>query len=179
MRTHRLYELQEYNPEWKETFLDAAKIISKIMGEDALQIEHVGSTSVEGMVAKPQVDILVVVKELDVVLKYYDAFREVGFTIHGRGYVRPDIEYISKDSQDGTRLISIHIVAEENPKIFEFINFREYLKVNKEEREKYIQLKRNLFSSHPNNYGEYISGKNEAIEEIKARAKKWAGENKI
>lgn len=174
MRTHRPYELQEYDPEWKKRFRYAVEKVKPILGDNLVEIEHIGSTSIEGMIAKPQVDILATVKDLSLIPQYYDAFRKAGFIVHGREYVAPDDEYISEDTPEGRRLTAIHMLQEGNPKINDYKVFRDYLKVNKEDRELYIATKRKLYSLHHQNYPDYNSGKNELIEAIKTRAKEWA-----
>lgn len=174
MKAHRPYELQEYDSMWRQRFLDAADKLKPIFGDNLVEIDHIGSTSIVGMVAKPQVDVLVVVKNLDVVKNMHDAFIEVGFTPRGRGYVAEDDEYMTEDSPEGKRLTGIHTLQEGNPKIAEYKIFRDYLQSNKEDRDLYIATKRDLYSLHRDNYTEYDSGKKEVITAIKARAKDWA-----
>ena len=84
MKPHRPYTLEEYNPQWKETFKEVSSRVKNILGDIALEIEHIGSTSIEGMVAKPQIDILVVVKDLDLVKTKHQEMVTAGFAHHGR-----------------------------------------------------------------------------------------------
>ena len=81
MKPHRPYELKEYDPTWKQRFLDAAKKLKPIFEDNLIEIDHIGSTSIVGMVAKPQVDVLAIVKNLDVVKDQHDAFIQVGFDV--------------------------------------------------------------------------------------------------
>ncbi len=69
MKSHRPYELKEYDSEWKEIFRNNAEKLKPVFGDNFVEADHIGSTSVdvEGMLAKPQVDILIVVKALDLV----------------------------------------------------------------------------------------------------------------
>lgn len=174
MKPHRPYELQEYDPAWKQRFLDAAEKLKLIFGDNLTEIDYIGSTSIVGMVAKPQVDVLAVVKNLDAVKDKYDDFIKVGFIPKGRGYVAEDDEYITEDSVNGKRLVSVHTLQEGNPKINEYKIFRDYLQNNEEDRNLYIATKRKLYSEHHDNYADYDSGKKEVIAGIKARAKDWA-----
>ncbi len=173
MKPHRPFELQEYNPEWKERFLNSAAKIKPIFGDNLIRLEHIGSTSIEGMIAKPQIDILAIVKDLDVVKDCYAAFIESGFTSRGRGYVNADDEYFTEDSADGKRLTSVHTLQADNPKIEEYVAFRDYLQENLADRNLYIATKRNLYLLHQDNYAEYGNGKKEVIAMIIDRAKKW------
>ncbi len=168
----RPYELEEYKPEWKQWFVERSARIAPLFGDNLISIEHIGSTSIEGMFAKPNIDILAVVENLDAVdLK---VFIDAGYTPQGRGYVTEDDEYITEDTSDGKRITSIHTLEKGNPKIREYREFREYLKNNEEDRNVYIALKRSLYVEHPNNYGAYDSGKTDTINQIKFRAHEWA-----
>ncbi len=170
---HRPYELQEYDPAWKQRFLETSKRLSAIFGNNLIEIDHIGSTSIVGMVAKPQIDILAVVENLDEVTKQYQAFRSAGFEPKGRGFVAIDDEYIIEDAPDGNRLTSIHTLEQNNPKIAEYKIFRDYLQSNDEDRNLYIATKKNLYSLYKDNYPQYNSGKSETINAIKDRAKHW------
>jgi len=95
----RPYELQEYNPEWKQMFNDSKDKITPLFGDNLISIEHIGSTSMEGMFAKPSIDILVAVKDLDKVTENLQLFVEAGYNPRGRDYVgeKGDDEYITED----------------------------------------------------------------------------------
>jgi GrpB-like predicted nucleotidyltransferase (UPF0157 family)/2'-5' RNA ligase len=175
MKSHRPYELKEYDPKWKEIFNDVVEKLRPIFGDNFVEADHIGSTSVDvpDMLAKPQVDTLVVVKDLDLVKNYYKDFENLGFTVKGRGYVNPDDEYIHLDNLEGKRIASIHILQEGNSKIEEYKMFRDYLKENKEDRELYICAKKDLYEKYKDNYAEYDSQKRKAVNEIKERAKNW------
>lgn len=173
-RTGRPYELRPYDPTWKDTFERIAEHIKPIFGDNLISIEHIGSTSIEGMMAKPQIDILVVVKDQKLIDDLYGSFLALGYHPQGREYVGNGDYYVTKDAPDGKRLASIHILEEGHPQIAEYREFREYLKANKDDRDLYIATKQHLYSNHHNNYEMYDRGKTEIIENIKARAREWA-----
>jgi GrpB-like predicted nucleotidyltransferase (UPF0157 family) len=177
MKAHRLYKLQEYDSRWKKRFLAAAIKLKPVFGNNLVEMVHIGSTSIEGMAAKPQVDILAVVKNLDRVKDRYDAFKKAGFTALGRGYVANDDEYLVHDSPDGRRLVSVHTLQQGNPKIAEFKLFRDYLAKNKKERDLYIAVKKQLYSLYQDNYEAYDIGKKDIIAAIKSRARQWAADS--
>ena len=174
MKPHRPFQLQEYDPDWKLRFAKAAEELKPLFGDNLVEIDHIGSTSIVGMVAKPQVDVLAVVKDLDKVAEAHPTFEKAGYVPRGRGYVADDDEYMAKDAPDGMRLISVHTLQAGNPKIAEYKNFRDYLQQNDEDRNLYIKTKRHLYSTHSDSYAEYDSGKKDVITGIKSRAKKWA-----
>lgn len=174
MVPHRPFELKEYDPDWKRRFSVAAEKLKPILGDNLIEIEHIGSTSIEGMIAKPQVDILAVVKNLDAVKDCYGAFVKAGYVPRGRGYVNKNDEYFTEDSLDGKRLTSIHTLQEGNPKIQEYKDFRDYLRVNEEDRKLYVSIKRASYSSHHDDYAKYYNGKKNVIGSIQERASEWA-----
>lgn len=175
-KPHRPYELQEYDPAWKRRFMDAAEELRPLFGSNLAGMEHVGSTSVAGMVAKPQIDVLAVVRDLDGVTASHEAFREVGFTVFGRGYISDDDEYMTKDAPDGTRLVSVHTLQEGNPKIEDYRAFRDYLQENEEDRNLYATAKRDAFAAHHGSIQDYYRKKKAVIGEILARAREWSRE---
>ena len=173
MKAHRPYELEEYNPQWKKRFADAAKRLGPIFGDNLVELDHVGSTSIEGMVAKPQIDVLAVVNNLDRVKQCYHTLTQAGFTPRGRGYVTDDDEYLTEDASDGHRLTSVHTLEVGNLKIARYKLFRDYLQTNTEDRNLYIKTKRTLYLAHKDNYREYDGGKHDVITGVLARAKQW------
>ncbi|MGY4690512.1 GrpB family protein [Salibacterium sp. K-3] len=143
----KLVELQPYNPQWKVMHEQDKKKISNIFSDKCVQIEHVGSTSVPGMWAKPLIDIAVAVKSFDSVdsqvIKRLD---EIGY------------EYVPKEDFPQRRFFrrgewgagTHHLhVYEGNSKEWEnIILFRDYLKSHKEAFEEYLHLKKELASKH-------------------------------
>ena len=178
IRKHRPFELQEYNPDWKNQYLEYSELIKPIIGDNLISIEHMGSTSIEGMLAKPQIDILVVVKNLDKIKDIYDELILGGFVPKGREYVGIGDEYVTLDSPEGKRLASIHIFQDGHPMIKEDRLFREYLSTHDSDKELYIQTKRDLYSKYHDNYEGYDIGKGDVINVIKSRAKKWDEDGK-
>ncbi len=174
---NRPYELVEYNPEWKQWFENRSDKIKPLFGENLLSIEHIGSTSIPGMLAKPTIDILVAVRNLDDVTERLQSFIDAGFTPQGREYVGDGDEYITEDTPDGKRITNIHVLELGNPNIVAFREFREYLKVNEEDRNLYIETKKKLYTEHKQSYRGYDLGKTETIKAIKERAHKWAEVN--
>ena len=175
MKVHRPFTLQEYDPLWKERFVAIARRVTPLLGDNLMEVEHIGSTSIEGMFAKPQIDVLVVVKNVDDVADVRNAFEKAGFSSRGRGYVSADDEYFTEDARDGSRLASIHILQEGNPNIRDYKIFRDYLIQNEGDRNLYIRAKESLYSSHSDNYAHYDRGKKDVIEAIRNRAREWAG----
>lgn len=175
--THRPYELQPYNPAWKKQFIAIAETIRPVFGDNVISIEHVGSTAIacSDMVAKPNIDVCVVVKDLNLIPSVYHDFTQLGYTPLGREYVGDGDEYVVKDDPvTGQRLESIHIYQEGHPKPQVYREFRDYLISHQEDRQRYVALKKDLFSHHKDAYKRYDNGKADLIVEIKQKASQWA-----
>ncbi len=173
-RPNRPYKLEPYNPKWVHEFEKRVGILKFIFGSELLGVEHIGSTSIPDMVAKPQIDILAIVKDLAKVKDFYSAMEKAGFKPMGTEYVGVGDEYFTENATDGTRLSGVHVFEKEHPEIYEILNFRNYLRANNLDRDLYISTKKSLYEKHAENYAGYNSGKGNVIREIKARANQWA-----
>ncbi|MBL1434381.1 GrpB family protein [Candidatus Wolfebacteria bacterium] len=181
MKSPRHFTIEEYNPEWKKRFENVADRLRQLLGDNLIEIEHIGSTSIEGMVAKPQIDVLAIVRDISKIKDIVGELEEVGFTYHGGGYIRhnKEDEYLSEDTKDGIRLTSVHILPKDNFEISEFKIFRDYLRNNIQDKELYINIKKELYALHDQNYPAYDAGKEGVVKAIIARAKVWSDNNNI
>ncbi|MFT5281010.1 MAG: GrpB-like predicted nucleotidyltransferase (UPF0157 family) [Flavobacteriaceae bacterium] len=167
MKKHRLYKLETYSKKWSGQFLELKNQVISILDDNIITIQHIGSTSVPGMIAKPQIDILVVVKDLNKIPYSYKEFESKDFTIHGRGYVTEDDEYITLDNKlTGSRIASLHIMEKNHPDVFQTILLRDHLRHCKKDRELYINKKKSLYKDYCNDYSGYDTGKSETVEKI-------------
>ena len=167
--------LEEYNSEWKIRFEDEFKILQKVLVDFNPHIEHVGSTSVPGMVSKPIVDIMVGLQDLSIakevieilekkLLYHYDQTKEK---------VVPNRRHLWKGNQE-IHLFHLWIVGIESKDWKDMIYVREYLKHNENARNKYGNFKRNLIRNEINSISEYIKRKQIIYDEILAEAWNYA-----
>ncbi len=170
MKGHRTYKLEEYNPKWKEAFAELSEKIKVILGDVVVRVEHVGSTSIEGMMAKPQIDILVVVSDLGLVSDKYKVMLDAGFAHLGKQFESLHDDYFVIDSPDGVRITSVHVLKEGNPIIEKYIKFRNYLRTHPEERDLYSSTKKALYITNSDDYKEYVKGKQMVLNEIMEKA---------
>jgi GrpB-like predicted nucleotidyltransferase (UPF0157 family) len=173
MTNHRPYSLIPYDPDWANRFNFHAEIIQKVLGPIVLKIHHIGSTSIPGMAAKPNIDIEVVASNLDEVRNLSAKMVEAGYTPRG-DYSNIGEEYFTEDAKNGERLTSIHVLPAGHTDIQMQLNFRDYLRTHAEDRELYADTKRRLYGKYRNDYGSYDSGKKDVIEAIKKRAESWS-----
>ncbi len=110
----RLVELTEYNPEWPQSFTDAANEIKSILKENLVQIHHIGSTAIPGIYAKPIVDVLPVVKDITSIDALNPEFEKLGYVCMGE-YGIPGRRYYWKFKSKRTH--HIHLFEQDSPEI--------------------------------------------------------------
>ena len=158
--------LEEYNPKWIEMFESEKQIITDAIGKYITSIEHIGSTSIEGLVAKPEIDILIGVVRLSDVDLCLEAFNKLGYVYYQHfEEFEPERRYFRKS--DGIiPLVHIHIYEEASAARRERIVFRDYLRVHPEIRDRYAEHKLSLAKKFSGDRLEYSHSKNYFISNI-------------
>lgn len=176
-RTNRPYELYEYDDSWPERFEDLKNFLDDIFGDEAVAIEHVGSTSIPGMLAKPIVDAVVAVKDLKLVRNHYDDFLCRGYECKGN-FTGQDEEYFTYTNKEGKRIYNVHVMQEDNTHIVEVLNFRDFMRSDPSATQEYRDIKLKLKDAFgTNDYNSYDTQKGVLMERLKVRAREWAKEN--
>ena len=156
----------EYDPRWSELFEREAARIRSVLGHKALRVEHVGSTSVPGPCAKPIIDILLVVRNSADERSYVPALEAAGYRLRIR-----EPEWFEHRMFKGPDTdINLHVFSEGASEIDKMLCFRDWLRCNKGDRDKYAQVKRNLAKIKWRHVQDYADAKTSIIEEIMARA---------
>ncbi|MFH0873736.1 MAG: GrpB family protein [Candidatus Komeilibacteria bacterium] len=167
----RPYSVMPYQKDWPKQYNHEEKIINRVFGELAVSIEHIGSTSVEGMWAKPQIDILVIVNDLNTVDPLIQLMESQGYNYQPE-FCKFNERYFTRDAPSGERLVSVHVMQPDNPEAQSHIYLREYLKSHPEEREIYSRVKKEAYESGADRL-EYPQKKQKVLTKILAAAKKW------
>lgn len=159
--------LLEYQIEWKNEF---NSIKSEILNHTSLnpnQIEHVGSTSIPGLKAKPIIDILIGVENYKSVSEdFFDSLKNIG--IYRIRFQKEDEVVLAKfkDNSFQEHTHFVHLVNIDGTKWNDLIKFRNYLIHNKHAREKYMSLKEKLASEYPVDRPKYTEEKETFIKNI-------------
>lgn len=132
--------LKSYDPAWADLFKQEKKKIEKALSNNCVAIHHFGSTAVPGLRAKPVIDILAVVNDLDTI--DVPAIEELGF--EDRGEVVVSGRYFTKQSPH----IHLHVFEQGNPLIQQNLDFRDWLRSHDEDRDAYALLKEQLAKEH-------------------------------
>ena len=160
-----------YDGEWLESFRDEAQNIRAIFGEEILEIHHIGSTAIPGMSAKPIVDVMPVVKNINVIDDFNEKMRQKGYLPRGE-YGLPGRRYFIKGTER-VRTHHIHIYQKGHPDINRHLAFRDYLYVFPDKAKEYQTLKLRLVEKNQGDKNAYINGKNEFIKKIEREALHW------
>jgi putative glutamine amidotransferase len=164
----RPYTIAEADPSWADRFATEASRIRSALGDVAVRVDHVGSTSVAGLAAKPIVDIQVSVTSMVPRDAYVDPLRALGY----RWVLDPwsdEHEYFSRDV-DGVRVFQIHVCRAGGWWERRHLAFRDELRRDPDTAAEYAALKRRLANEHPRDILSYVDGKEVFIRSIEARA---------
>ena len=174
------FKISKHDYNWKKIYLNEKKELEKIFCDDLDSIHHIGSTAIPNTKTKPEIDILIVVKDNSSLPSFHNSLKNLGYVSRGecldnggspgRFYFSKDVNYI--------RTHKLHVCQKEHPDIMRFLLFVKYLNDHKDIAIKYSRLKTDLSIKY--NYGQniekYILGKSEFIENVLVKAFK---ENKI
>lgn len=159
--------LQEYDSCWPKLFDREAKRIRAILGNKILQLEHVGSTSVPGLCAKPIIDIIMVVKDSADEKSYVSDLEEAGYTLRIREPEWFEHRLLKGPDTD----INLHVFSEGASEVDRMLRFRNWLRTNNTDRDKYAAVKRNLAGREWRYVQHYADAKGSIVGEIMERAK--------
>jgi GrpB-like predicted nucleotidyltransferase (UPF0157 family) len=164
-------ELVEYDTAWPELFARDAQQIATALGLRALRIEHVGSTSVPGLAAKPCIDILLVVADSAEEETYAAALESAGYVLR----IREPAWYEHRMFEDRNRNVHVHVLSQGCPEIERMVLFRNRLQTNRADRELYERTKRELAAREWRYVQNYADAKGTVVEQIIAQARAETG----
>jgi len=156
----------DYDPAWPERFRREAARIRAALGEAARGIEHIGSTAVPGLAAKPIVDILLVVEDSADETSYAPALEAAGYVLRVR---EPDF-HEHRMFRTVARDVHVHVYSPGSPEIDRYLLLRDHLRNHEEDRERYARTKRELATRDWPSMQHYAEAKSEIVESIIARA---------
>jgi len=166
--------LQDYNSKWADEFDALQDVLTTHLGSDIIGVEHVGSTSIPGMKAKPVIDLDIIIDKdgaslTDVILK----LEKLGYTHRGNLGITGREAFQRKD--DSTPFTAtnkqwmnhhLYVCTEESIGLMNHLNLRNYLLAHPNKVIEYSKLKQDLADRFPNDIDAYIDGKTDFIVEI-------------
>lgn len=163
--------VKPYDENWVQMFREEAQLIRDIFQENMIAIHHIGSTSVPDLKAKPVIDILPVVKSIEIVDSFNSQMKQFGyeslgeFGLKGRRFFR-------KGGDNRTH--NVHFYQIDNDyEINRHLAVRDYLREHPEYAFQYGKLKEQLATQFPKDIYGYMDGKDEFVKRLEQRAMAW------
>ena len=154
-----------YDPSWAQDFVRIREEIQAALGELALRIEHVGSTSVPGLSAKPIIDIDVVIRDDSLLDAVIDALGKIGYRHEGNLGIAGR-EAFKYDCKEHLRKHHLYVCPLDSAELKRHIAFRDYLRSHPEAVRAYSRIKEEGAALYPYDIDGYIAHKSPWIGEI-------------
>ena len=164
MKTKRVVVLP-FDPKWKSDFENIRQEIEAAIGNLIVGVEHIGSTSVEGLSAKPCIDIDVVIKDYSVFDEVVDKLEAIGYIYEGNLGIedREAFKYINKPHLQTHHL---YVCPQKSKELHRHITFRDFLRKSPEAVKRYGAVKEKAALLFPDSIEKYIEYKSPCIEEL-------------
>ncbi len=162
-----MVKLAPYSEEWKLVFESEKAILQAAVGAYILDIQHVGSTSIPGMLAKPIVDIAIAVADFEEARACIPPIEGLGYEFRGELGI-PRRHYFVKGDP---RIFHLHIVERHSLEWENLILFRDTLCQHAHVAEEYAELKTQLAMVYPRDRSAYLDGKAAFIERVLQQAR--------
>jgi GrpB-like predicted nucleotidyltransferase (UPF0157 family) len=163
--------LSEYDPKWPIEFEKEKKLITSAVGPVDILIEHVGSTAVAGLCAKPIIDILIGIPNFADGFSLVAPLEEIGYEFKGKNGIIGR-HFFAKGL---LRTHHIHMVEKNSTFWKEHVLFRDFLRNNDIDKQKYALLKKNLAQAYKSDRDGYTNAKADFIRSIIQKAQVFGG----
>jgi len=167
----RIIEVVPHDPAWADAYQTEVHKLAAVFAADQAEFHHIGSTAIPGILAKPVIDIMVVVAKLERVEEWIPGMTVMGYEHRGEAGI-PGRQFFRKDT-DGVRSHHVHIYEAKHPDIATQLNFRDYLRAHPAEAQAYSQLKQKLAVRFRESPPEYTDAKTDFITNINQLAVDW------
>ncbi|MEK4251731.1 GrpB family protein [Paenibacillus sp. FSL W7-1287] len=167
------WRIAPYNTEWITSFDDIGTQLREVLQEQAVRIDHVGSTSIAGLEAKPIIDIQISVVNYEDVFSYKSNIESIGFQLREEN---PDKTKRYFREIPGARRTHIHVRQAGSFSEQVTLLFRDYLRVHPEDCKRYAEEKHRLMSLYKHDRPKYVEGKGPIVWDIIKLAHIWSQE---
>ena len=170
----RTVEVVPHAASWADEYAAEAVLVGQDMGENHVALHHIGSTSIgPGMWAKPIIDMLGEVRDIEAVEASVPALEERGWQHLGE-YGIAGRRYLRKVDSNRQRTHHLHIFQSDSPELTRHLAFRDYLRSHEHAAQAYAELKQRLAAEHPHDIEAYMDGKDALIKALQEAAIEWA-----
>ncbi len=164
--------LEEHQKIWEDNAKQTICEIQDLLVGIGADVEHVGSTSIKSIKAKPIIDIAVGVEEYEEILSRNEQLQKAGIVF--RFDERPQqLLYVKGDFEADTRTHHIHVVKKGSKEWKGYLNFRDYLNAKTDAAKEYESVKERLAQLYPNDREAYVEGKAEVVTKLLKEAANW------
>lgn len=171
-------EVVEHDPRWRTQFEAEAQHLLDALRPLDPTVEHIGSTSVPGLPAKPTIDVLVLVDDVQDILAYQDALAALGYEYRPASLTSSDDQlFFRKVAPSGKRTHHLHGVARRSQKGHEYVAFRDYLRTHESEARGYAELKLELAQRFASERMRYVDEKARHVDELMVRVREWSAKS--
>jgi GrpB-like predicted nucleotidyltransferase (UPF0157 family) len=164
--------LAPHSATWAAAFECAASAVSDALSDLSIELHHIGSTAIPGVVAKPVIDMLGVVPAVEALDARAPRLAALGYEALGEFGI-PGRRYFRKTAPDGVRTHQLHAFAAGSAEIQRHLDFRDYLRAFPAEAAAYAALKRRLAARCGGDMDAYSDGKTVFIRAVERRAAAW------
>lgn len=176
-RADAAVEVVAHEHGWAAQFDEEAGRLRVVLEALSPSVEHIGSTAVEGLPAKPTIDLLVLVDGVREVLTYVEQLAELGYDYRPASLTSSDDQlFFRKVASTGKRTHHLHVVARRSPKGQDYLAFRDYLRVNEDEARRYAEVKLELAHRFASERMRYVDEKATYVDDLMERVRLWASE---
>ncbi|MFI5935394.1 GrpB family protein [Actinoplanes sp. NPDC051494] len=156
--------LRDHDARWAQEYLRHRRLILDALAAVDAEVEHIGSTSVPGLAAKPIVDIVVAVPDITAEEDYLDGLLAAGYELRVR---EPGHRLVRTPARD----VHVHVYERGAAAVHDYLLLRDHLRADADDRALYEQVKRDLISRRWDDMNDYADAKNDVIHAIKTRAR--------
>ncbi|MBE6879773.1 MAG: GrpB family protein [Ruminococcaceae bacterium] len=165
-------KLLPHQAEWETNAEETIMLMKTILGDTCIDIQHVGSTSIKHICAKPIIDIAVAINELADILPYNDVLSKNGI-FYRKEETTGQLLYLMGDLENEIKTHHIHVVKYNSVNWQNYLNFRDFLNAFPEKARLYNELKQELAKKYASERKLYTDGKGELIKALLKEAEEW------
>lgn len=162
----------DHDPAWVTRARDELARIKTTLGVIAVRLEHVGSTAVPGLPAKPIIDLQVSVTRIEPRARYVEPLERLGY-LFAPDPTSPDYHFFGKPATR-PRSHHVHVCQSGSEQELRHLAMRDFLRAHRDEAAEYAELKRRLVARSPHDRLAYMAGKQQYVDALETRALAWA-----
>jgi GrpB-like predicted nucleotidyltransferase (UPF0157 family) len=166
--------LESYQAGWVDQFSEEVRALYPVFWMCWRKVYHIGSTSIPGVVAKPIIDIMPIVHDIQKSDSFNEIMQDMGYVPMGEYGIEGRRYYFKGDL---VHTFHIHAFQSDSPHVERHLLFRDYMRTHEKERQAYSDLKLELVKQYRFDPAGYSDAKNDFIQRIDRQALQWKEES--